>query len=160
MSYGTTPWNKLPWLLENYPSTADVVDSIVRIIREEYSDLPTPKIIYPGGVWPLDQTHYIHKPHLIEESGSFEIALSNIAKTGKTLDSSEQIFLRYILDAPFMGWSGTLPAHHNDAWMQYLRHRFSLPDLVPILDDVTWPEEVAMLPLGYNVARTGVCFTI
>ena len=151
MSYGTAPWNRLRELLENYPSTADDVDAIVRIIREEYPVLPTSKIIYPGGVWPLDKPHYIHKPHLTDEPESFEIALGNIAKTGKTLNSSEHIFLRYILDAPFAGWSGTLSTHHDDAWMQYLRNRFSLLDLVPILDDMTWSEEVAMLPLGYNV---------
>ena len=75
----------------------------------------------------------------------------NIAKTGKTLNFSEHIFLRYVLNAPFMGWSGTLSNHHDDDWMQYLRHRFSLPDFVPILDDITWPEEIAVLPPDYGL---------
>ena len=151
MAYDKAPWNKLWRLLENYPSTADEVESVVRIVRDQFPVLPTPKIIYPGGVWPLDKPHYVHKPHLTDEPESFQIALMNIAKTGKTLNSSEHIFLRYILDAPFMGWSGTLPNHHDDDWMQYLRHRFSPPDLVPILDDMTWPEEIAVLPPDYGV---------
>jgi hypothetical protein len=87
MSYGPAPWNRLPGLLENYPPTSDEVDSIVRIIPKEYPGLPAPKIIYPGGVWPLDKPHYIHKPHLADEPESFEVALGNIAKAGKTLHS-------------------------------------------------------------------------
>ena|ERR1700685_4285385 len=63
---------------------------------------------------------YIPKHHLIDKPENFEIALANIAKAGKNIDSSEHIFLRYILDAPFMVLSATIPAHHNDDWMQYL----------------------------------------
>jgi len=39
--------------------------------------------------------------------------------------------------------------HHDDAWVHYLRH----PDLVPILDDLTWPEDIALFPEGYGLRR-------
>jgi len=145
------PWNNLPDLLQHYPSTAEEVEAVIRIIRELYPAIPTPKIIYPGGGWHLDKPVYVHKSHLIQEAENFETALANVATKRMTVDSSEErIFLRHLLEHPF-GWSATIPSHHNDAWVHYLRHVFTLPDLTPVLDDMTWEEEVKLLPYGYGI---------
>ena len=150
-SYGKAPWNKLSELLNEYPSTADDVESIVRSMQAEYPVLPVPKIIYPGDAWDFGKPCYVHQMHLINEEESFRIALENIMKTGRTPNSSEKMFLRHVLDCPFMSWSATTPAHQDDDWVHYLRHQFTLPGLVPILDDMTWPEEIAVLPEGYGI---------
>ena len=152
MSYGKAPWNRLSDFLEDYPSSAHHVDSIVRLIQEEYSVLPVPKIIFPGDGWDIGMPIYVHKTHLIDEEESFRVALENVIKTGRSPDSSEQTFLHHILDCPFLGWSATTPAHYDDDWVHYLRHQFTLPGLIPILDDMTWPEEIAVLPAGYGIA--------
>jgi len=151
MSYRKAPWNKLSDLLEEYPSTADDIESIVHIIQAEYPMIPTPKIIYPGDGWNFGTPCYVHQMHLLNEEESFRISLENIMKTGRIPDSSEKIYLRHILNCPFMSWSATTPAHHEDDWVLYIRHEFTLPGLVPILDDMTWPEEIAVLPQGYGI---------
>jgi len=90
MTYSKAPWNRLPGLLENYPSTVDEVNSIVHLTPEEYPVLKTPKIIYPGDGWHLDKPFYVHKTHVTKEPENFDLALENISKTGRTLDSSQQ----------------------------------------------------------------------
>ncbi len=83
------------------------------------------------------------------------MALDNIAKTGRILNTSEQKYLRFILSNPF-GWSTTAPSHHEDSWVHYLKYRFShIENLQPILDDMTWPEEVGLFPSGYGVGGPG-----
>jgi len=71
----------------------------------------------------------------------------------KNSDSSEQSFLRHLLEDPF-GLSATTPAHHNDSWVHYLRHLYMLPHLVPILDEMTWPEDIQLLPHVYGIGTS------
>jgi hypothetical protein len=150
MSHSKAPWNHLRALLENLPSTADEVESVLQIIREQFPVLPTPKIVFPGGPWIVEKPRYVYKSHLTHEPENFNLALDNISKTGRTLDLSEHIFLHHLLEHPF-GWSATTPAHHNDSWLHYLRHLYTLPDIVPIFDDMTWPEDIEILPYGYGI---------
>lgn len=147
-----TLWNKLGRLLENYPSTADEVEATIRQMREDFPMVPTPKILYPGGPWDVQKPVYVHKTHLTHEPENFTLALENIAKTGRALDPSGYVFLRHLLDHSF-GWSATTPSHHEDSWVHYLRHQYMIPDLVPILDDMTWAEDIQLLPPGYGAGR-------
>ena len=50
-----------------------------------------------------------------------------------------------------MGWSAISSKHHEDAWVHYVKYRFShIDNLQPILDDMTWPEEIELLADEYG----------
>ena len=74
------------------------------------------------------------------------MAVDNNTKTGRRLNTSEEEYLRHILYFQ-SGWSATTPAHHDDSWVHYIKHQFRhIENLHPILDDMTWPEEISLLP--------------
>ena len=114
MSYGKALWNKLSKLLNEYSSTADDIESIVCWMQAEYPVLSILKIIYSGDGWDFGKPCYVHQMHLINEEESLQIALENIMKTERTLNSSEKIFLRHVLNYPFMNLLATTPARQND----------------------------------------------
>ena len=81
---------------------------------------------------------------------TIKTAVENVKKAGHTLDSNNEKYLRYVL-CFFTGWSATSNEHQNDTWIKYIQHRFShIENLIPILDDMTWPEEISSLPSGYG----------
>jgi hypothetical protein len=137
-------------LLEGYPDTEDEVKSTILALQAAYPSIPTLQINAPDGPWPTLKPHYVHKSHILTEEENIRIAVENIARTDRTLDETEMKFLCYILCYP-SGWSATSPKHHEDAWVHYIKHRFShIDNLQPILDDMTWPEEIELLAGDYG----------
>jgi hypothetical protein len=137
-------------LLEGYPDTKDEVKSTILAIQAAYPSLPALQINAPDGPWPTQKPYYVHKSHIATEEENTEIAIENIARTGRTLDETEMKFLQHLLCYP-SGWSATSPKHHEDAWVHYIKHRFShIDNLQPILDDMTWPGEIEFFPSDYG----------
>ena len=152
---GKATWVGLAELLEHYPATVDEVNSTVLALKLLYPWIPGPHINYPDGPWPSEKPRYVHKTHLTQDHANFRIALDNIAKTSRSLDESEKQYLRSILCFN-SGWSATHPSHHEDSWIQCIRHRFpSIENIHPILDDMTWPEEIDRFPSGYGAGGPG-----
>jgi hypothetical protein len=78
----------------------------------------------------------------------FSDAVFNISNTGNTLSLADENYLRLILKH-WCGWSATDTKHIHDSWVRYIQSEFShLEGLVPILDTLVWPEELAKLPKG------------
>lgn len=140
----------LSQLLEGYPDTEDEVKSTTLVLQIAYPTIPTPQIDTPDGPWPTQKPYYIHKSHILTEKENIWIGMEIIARTGRTIDETEQKFLRHLL-CYSTGWSASSSKHHEDARVHYIRHRFSHVDsLQSILDDMTWPKEIELLPSDYG----------
>jgi len=149
-------WARLSQLLKQWPSTAEEVHSTIVSLHTLYPWIPGPHINFPDGPWPTEKPRFVQKPHLHTETVSFQIATDNLAKAGMSpLTPSDEEFLRYVLCFP-LGWSATSLTHHNDSWVHYVKHRYPhIEDLQPILDDMTWPEEVGSLVASYGPGYPG-----
>ena len=89
--------------------------------------------------------NFVSNHHL---KSDFADAVRNIQCTGHGVNAYEEQYLRLIL-THWSCWSAMDPEHMRDSWVQYLQTWFCHIDgLVPILDSLVWPEEVARLPLG------------
>jgi hypothetical protein len=147
-------WSTYVEHLKGY-STQDEVQAAVEAWQHPFPGIPKPLFIFPGGPWPTLKPHYVHKGHLIEEPENFKMAVDNIEMAGMTVGDSDKEYLRYILCYP-SGWGSTHPSHHNDSWVHYVKHRFpQVENLYPVLDDMTWPEEIDKLPDGYGPGEPG-----
>jgi hypothetical protein len=145
----------LEQLLESYPDTIDEIESTILALQVAYPWMPPPQINAPDGPWPTTKPHYVHKSHIMTEAENIRIAIENIARTGRILDDAEKEFLRYILSFR-SGWSAVSPGHHEDSWVHYIKHQFShIENLHPILDDMTWPEEVKLFVDEYGPGYPG-----
>lgn len=143
-------WCRLIDLLKQYPSSEREVEEMVKAIQTLYPQIPGPFINYPDGPFPAKRPYHVHRTHLIHDEQNLQTAVENIKKAGHSLNSTDVKYLRDVL-CFFTGWSATSPEHHNDAWVKYIQHRFShIENLVPILDDMTWPEEISSLPSEYG----------
>jgi hypothetical protein len=141
-------WRDLCLLLERYPDTARDVEETALALQKLYPWYPGPQINFSDGPWPSEKPYFVQKSHLTKEPENFQLAVANIIKAGHILASSDEEYLRYILCHRF-GWSATTPAHHNDSWVQYIRHQYPhIENLYPILDDMTWLEEIEYFPSG------------
>lgn len=130
-------------MLERYPVTKDKILPATIAIQKAFPVLPLIQIVYPGGPWNRDKAYFIHFSHL---NPSFARAVENINSAGRTLDKEEELYLRFVLSHP-TGWSATPKDHHEDAWVQYITHKYGhIQGLRPILDDMTWPEEAKLFP--------------
>ena len=77
-------------------------------------------------------------------------AISNVETiTERKLNDEEREQLRKI-SFHWCSWSPTAPDHRNDSWVRYLRYAYpELKGLQPILDPLTWSDEIAVYPIGY-----------
>ena len=74
-------------------------------------------------------------------------AIANIERTGRKIGKDDKRWLKRILTHG-CGWSATDSHHLNDSWVLFLRALSGRDDLVPILDSLVWPEEIARFPHG------------
>jgi hypothetical protein len=82
-------------------------------------------------------------------STTFEDAVENIKLTGRDFSVSDEHWLRLLL-LHWYGWSATKVKHANDGWVKFLRRLYGhLDGLMPILDSLTWPEDLVHYPTGY-----------
>lgn len=85
------------------------------------------------------------KTHL---NSKFDQAVANICESGRKLAVTEEQRLRLIL-SHWCGWSPTDVNHHHDSWVKYLQAEYAhLGQLYPILDSLTWEDELQLYPRG------------
>ena len=90
---------------------------------------------FPGKRW---NTH---------ASNLFISAVENIERTGQSLSEEDRKYLRWLLDW-YYGWSATPSAHLEDGCFKFIQYCHPNLQLEPILDDITFPEEVPWMPPG------------
>ena len=138
-------WVHLNDLLRNWPESASQVDATINALQQLYPNAP-PFMRYPDCAFPSARPYIVFRSHLLSDEDNFQMAKENIESTGRRLDQkTDEKFLKFILEFSF-GWAATSKPHRNDAWVKYVRHVFGKNDLVPILDEMTWPEEIDRLP--------------
>ena len=94
-----------------------------------------------------------------ESKAEVEDAIDNVEYTGRAVGAQDKKQLRMIM-SHWCGWSPTSAEHRNDPWMQHLRRTYLLPELQPILDTLTWPEEFAQYPPGRTAAHPSLFFLV
>jgi hypothetical protein len=123
---------------------------VVAAVNDLKACFPKPPVeIVRGGLWGIKKDLLVVKTHL---KSVFNDAMDRMASCNKDISVSEQYHLRYILSHP-CGWSpmSTAAAAEHDAWMRYLQAEYAhLKNLQPILDSLTWPEELAAYPDGLD----------
>ena len=143
--------NHIRKLIRKHTANSPEVCAAMNARLNEYT-LPAMKII-DSQIWPANLERYPHgypvvKTHLNSDFGDSEFrdAVSNItALNGLALSAADEKYLRLIL-THHSGWSATSPNHTDDAWVKYLRAKYSLVGLMPILDSMMYAEELVDFP--------------
>jgi hypothetical protein len=133
-------------LLCTQDETSDVVTSA---LKELISWYPLPPIqVIPKGVWSKEPNCLISiKTHL---QSTFSDAVNLLEATGRDLSAADEKYLGLLLTHS-CGWSATYPNHMDDSWVRFFRIRYpQLKGLTPILDSMTYQEELMDFPDDYN----------
>ena len=82
---------------------------------------------------------------------TFADAVNLLKTTGRNVSSTDEQYLRLLLTHS-CGWSATYPEHMNDSWVtEFFEARYpQLKGLVPILDSMTYEEELVHFPDEYH----------
>ena len=132
-------------LLKVHDDNSEAVMSALKDLRS-FSPLPPVEII-PKGVWPCYKRRVNVKTHL---KSTFADAVNLIKASGRTLSPDEEKYLHLLLTHPY-GWSATSPDHMDDSWVKFFHIRYpQLKGLVPLLDTVTYVEELKYFPEGHE----------
>jgi hypothetical protein len=131
-------------LLETQEETSDSVN----LALKELNLFPPQIQIIPKGVWPKDSANRIRiQTHL---KSTFADAVALLRDTGRDLSSSDEKYLHLLLTHD-CGWSATYPEHMTDDWVKFFNMRYpQLKGLVPILDSMTYREELSEFPMGFR----------
>ena len=81
---------------------------------------------------------------------TFADAVNLLKATGRTLSPADETYLRLLL-THCCGWSATYREHMDDPWVKFFQTRYpQLKGLTPILDSMTYVEELVDFPDGYH----------
>ena len=134
-------------LLSHHATSSAEVIAALNDLRA-FAPAPHVEIVEPelwGFLALVVQTHL--------KKSTFADAVSNLNAAGRTLSPEDENYLRLLL-RHHCGWSATYPEHMNDAWVEFFRNNYPhIKGLVPILDSLTYPEELRSLPDGMQPAR-------
>ena len=139
--------NHIKELLKTQKPSSKKVISALDTLRTMY---PVPHVeIVPKEIWPMDGDEpTIYVQNHVKSTLADAVAL--LEATGRRLSSKDENLLKLIITRPCAYWSVTYPSHMDDAWMKHFRLRYPhLKGLVPILDSVTYAEELKEFPYGY-----------
>jgi hypothetical protein len=137
--------NQVDTLLESHSASSAEVLAALRELQTRFP-VPPSEIVGPEK-WGTTTARLRVNTHF---KSDFADAVHNIKCTGRKLTAADEQWLRLIL-THWSGWSATDSMHMRDPWVQYLQALFGhLRGLVPILDSLVWPEELAQFPIGYN----------
>jgi hypothetical protein len=135
--------NGIHSLLRTYGGSSAEISEAVKSLRDNF---PRPLAeIVDKNVWETEFDLLVVKSHLNYE---FQDAVWNIQNIRATYTAEDERYLRLIL-THWCGWSATDPNHSADSWVQYLRAEYAqLKNWQPILDSLTWVEELSEYPIG------------
>jgi hypothetical protein len=133
-------------LLRDYDPDSPEVTAALDDLRAFYP-VPFAEVV-PREVWRTALVTF--RAHL---KSDFTDAVANITATGRTLSPDDEHYLQLILTHP-CGWSHTYREHMNDDWVKFFQREYlHLEGLVPILDSLTYMEELIHLPHGLRPSR-------
>jgi hypothetical protein len=133
-------------LLKTHDDTSETITSAVNDLK---SLSPSPWVeIVAKDVWPRENTCISVKTHL---KSTFDDAVNRLKATGRVPSSNDMKYLHLLL-THICGWSATYSIHLGDPFVKFFRLQYpQLTGLVPILDSMTYPEELKDFPEGYRL---------
>jgi hypothetical protein len=135
----------LTYLLEAEDQISSSISSALDELRSLFPQIRVQLI--PKGVWPNEPNcHVSIQTHL---KSTLEDAIKLLTPTGRHLSASDEEYLQRLL-THVCGWSATYLEHNDDSWVTFFHARYpQLEGLVPILDSMTYPEELVDFPDDY-----------
>lgn len=136
-------------LLETHDETSDAVSSTLKELETFY---PRPPVqIVTKGAWPKESPNRVTVTVQTHLKSTFADAVNLLKATGRTLSSEDEKYLRLLLTHS-CGWSATYPEQMNAPWWaDFFPVRYpQLKGLVPILDSMTYLEELVDFPDEYH----------
>jgi hypothetical protein len=130
--------------------------AIASALNDLRSWSPRPPVqVIPKGVWPNESTSLDSiQTHL---KSSFDDAVNLLKATGRELSVVDESYLRLLLTHT-CGWSATYPDHADDSWVKFFHIRLpQLEGLAPILDSMTYREELPDFPEDYYLPEPRFC---
>ena len=144
-------WHKRRALnfLQTHEISSTEVTTALKELRD-FSPIPLVETV-PSEVWDYERPTLVIHTHL---KSTFANAVSNIRATGRTTFSlDDEKYLRFLLTHS-CGWSATYPERMNDDWVKFFQNSYPhLKGLIPILDSLTYAEELGKLPDGLEPPR-------
>ena len=134
--------SQLKKLFRTHDENSHAVTSALDELKSRYP-LPPVQLI-PKGVWP-------HEPNCLVSiqthiKSTFADAVNLLKSTGRDVSLEDEKYLHYLL-THICGWSATYPQHCEDPWVDFFHVQYpQLQGLVPILDSITYPEELEEFP--------------
>ena len=100
----------------------------------------------PESVWPNDPKRIRIQSHI---KSTVADAVNLIKATGRIVSMDDEKYLSLLLTHR-CGWSAMYPEQMDEPWVRFFREQYpQLINLTPILDTMTYPEELIDLPDGY-----------
>jgi hypothetical protein len=122
---------------------------ITSAVKELNSFYPLPHVqVILQDVWPKEPTSRIRvQTHL---KSNFVDAVNPLKTDGRALYPADRKYLHLLL-THYCGWSATYPEHMDDPQVKFFQTRYpQLKGFVPILDSMTFVEELVDFPDGYD----------
>lgn len=132
------------------PLTEDEISDEISVALNELGSFSAQQPIQPipRGVWPNEPNCLVSvQTHL---KSTFKDAIKLLTATGRHLSASDEKYLQLLL-THVCGWSATYPEHNDDSWVKFFYARYpQLESLAPILDSMTYREELIDFPDDYS----------
>src|SRR5271163_437202 len=137
--------NYINWQLLEFKVASTQVLSVLDEMKHKF---PIPLVeLVPKGNWDSKTDVLLTKTH---RHSHVSDAIRNVEKTGRRIGKEEYPDFELLL-THWCGWCPTSDEHMNDDWMNYLRAEYlHLGNLVPVLDSLTWPDELREYPPGID----------
>jgi len=130
-------------LLETHSETSDQVTLAMKRLN---SVSAFPLLVTSESVWPNDTKRIRVQSHI---KSTLADAVNLLKATGQVISTEDEKHLSLLLTHP-CGWSATYSEQMDEPWVRFFREQYpQLRNLTPILDTMTYPEELIDLPDGY-----------
>ena len=131
-------------LLETHSETSD---QIISAMKQWNSICALPVAVVSKDIWPKDCPRIRVQTHI---KSTLADAVNLLKATSRTLSTADEKYLSLLL-THYCGWSATYPEQMDEPWVQFFHKQYpQLRGLTPVLDSMTYPEELVEFPDGYN----------
>ena len=134
-------------LLETHCETSDQITSAM---KQWNSVSALPISVVPKSAWPNGDARIRIQTHI---KSTLADALNLLRATGRVVSTADEKYLSLLLTHS-CGWSATYLEQMGESWVQFFHEQYpQLKNLTPILDSMTYPEELIEFPAGYDIVR-------
>jgi len=141
-------------LLETHSGTSD---QVTLAMKQWNSVSALPISVVPKSVWPNGDARIRIQTHI---KSTLADAVNLLKATGRAVSITDEKYLSLLLTHS-CGWSATYPEQMNEPWVHFFHEQYpQLRNLTPILDSMTYPEELIDFPDGYDIVQQAEFFLL